>query len=87
MQVDDAGLPKPQEKGYSSCYALRKALPAFPPHLPMVTFTSAQMTASKRQELVAFFREGDIGPLAAGRGRLVAELCKLETPGQAGGSG
>lgn len=80
-------MPKPQEKGASTCYLLRKALPAFPLNLPLVTFTSAQMTASKRQELVAFFREGDIGPLAADRARLVAELARLEAPEPAGEGG
>lgn len=72
--------------GCTSCHALRKALPAYPSHLPVVVYSSANLTSDIMKGLIEFFTEGEIGALEQHREALCSALRAVDQPGLPAGT-
>ena len=72
--------------GATSCHAVRKVLPELPSHLPMVVYSSANLTSDIMKGLLKFFTEDDIGAMGQHRETLHSALRALDGPGPSSGT-
>jgi hypothetical protein len=80
VQVDDGKLVFVE--GVTSCHELRVALGNYPPHLPLVAFSSApSLPVNVMEGILGYFRNPSCQLLASHQATLSAALADLEASG------
>jgi hypothetical protein len=80
VQVGPDGNLMVVAPGSTSCHALRKALPGYPPSLPLVVYSSANLNSEVMKKVLEFFSEGNLGGLAQYREALCSALRAVDQP-------